>query len=265
MENKIMQHKYILYLLSVAQAVEFHVETTDLIRDDVALVEQMTDLMADYEAATQALEEAFGDSRKSFETEFIAGSDVSRDAISAEIIRRVNFVHSNPTDEAEREAARLLKFEIDKYNSVIRHGYTEETLGLFHLIIDLRKHPDALNLLGIEQLLLRLEAANNAFEQQYLIRTVALEAKRERTPVGKLALKANKSFEQICISAAGLIISRPTDEVKAALTSVISHINGQIHDYTTIVHRHSGVLASRRKKKQEAAQKAKEDGKPEKK
>ncbi|MDR2495809.1 MAG: DUF6261 family protein [Tannerellaceae bacterium] len=250
MGQTIQSHKDLLHNLAIAQKVQLHYETAELIKDDAAQVDLIADIVAEYEEDATELNTAYNESLKSMETEDMVVKDSSRDSIIVEVRRRVNFAYKNPTTEAEKHNARLIKFEIDKYDHAITADYKAQTSAVRKLVTDVHTQQPALDELGLNDLFDRLEVINNEFEVLYLSRSEALEDKRERGPLKEKADKANKSFDVICTAIEGLLLVKVSPAVKAALEGMVSHINAQIHDYTIIYHRHAKIVAKHRKDKE---------------
>ncbi|MDR2498163.1 MAG: DUF6261 family protein [Tannerellaceae bacterium] len=236
--------------LPVGQGVQYHKETSALIKDDLAQVAGLSDLAAEYENDANVADATYIESLKAIETAEMKRKDTVRGSITNEVVRRVDFAYKNPTSEAEKQSATILKFETDKYLKAVRKDYKTQTAATRNLLADLRSHSADVTALGLTELLNRLETENTEFEDLFLTRTESSGNKTLIGTVSELLTKANDSHEAICVAAEGLLLAKPTPTVKSALESIVFKVNSQIRVYTTIYHRHAGIVAKHRKDKE---------------
>jgi hypothetical protein len=89
------------------------------------------------------------------------------------------------------------------------------------------------------------EMKNTEFETFHASRANAKEARCESNTLTELADKANASFD-VCQIINGLSLMSLDADTKAIIDEVIGFINGQIHQYTVVYRRHTGVVVKKK-------------------
>jgi hypothetical protein len=85
------------------------------------------------------LDAEFDRKNKSIETDELSLKDDRRDTIVTEIIHRVDFHSKFFQNDAEKEAARLLKFITDAYRDAPNKEYQAETSYIRNMVTELPK------------------------------------------------------------------------------------------------------------------------------
>jgi hypothetical protein len=254
MNTRINEFKTLLRNILVAQNVQFHHSVTEQISQFIPQVSGLAPAFTTYQSNTLSLDMEFDKKNKSFETDVLRIKDEWRDATATEIINRTDYHFKFPQNEAEKEAARILKFIADKYRDAPHKDYSAETSYVRNMVNELRQNAASLELFGLIPLTDRLDRENTEFETLYIDRTNAKEAKRGRGTLTELSIKANDSFDILCQIINGISLIPLDDNTKAALDNIIDIINALIHQYTVIYNRHSGAVSSKKKGNEETTE-----------
>ncbi|GHV48787.1 hypothetical protein FACS1894181_05550 [Bacteroidia bacterium] len=245
--QQVKEHKRLLSRITIPQRAGFHKEVCSQIEPLVPQVSGIAPSFNIYKAASEKLNTTYNQRTKSIMTEELVGIDEIRDGITEALINLISFYLKFPENEAEAEAARLLKFEADAYKNTPRKDYPTETVNVRSLTTDLRKHPEAIALLGLDPLITRLETKNNLFEGIYNARANAFIAKSKRGTLTDLATQANDAFDIFCRVIDGVSLMQLDAATRSAVDQIIDIINAQIHQYTIVYHHHAGVIAAKKK------------------
>lgn len=246
--TRIKEYKALLKLITIPQKVTFHQEVSSQIEAFILQVNGTAPAFGAYKEAFLSLDERFNQRLKSIETDAMVIKAGKRDGTSGLIVKSIHYHSKFPKDEAEAEAVRILKFEIDDCKDISRKNYTAETAYLRKLITCLRRHPDELALFGLTPLIDRLELENNDFEELFTIRAIAIEERSKRGPLTRYAVKVNKAFDIFCRIIGGLSLMPLDAATLNAVNQIIFIINAQIHQFKTVYNRHAGVALRKRKK-----------------
>jgi hypothetical protein len=246
MSTKIDRYKLLLTRITIAQNVQFHTEAVEGVKPFVTNLSQITLAFNAYKADKGKLNEEFNTQTKSIETDELAAEDHLRDAIASQLISRVDYHAKFPANDEEKDAIHTLKFVTDTYKQAPRKNYQAETSYIRNMVRDLNERV-GLTLFGLAPLVNRLETVNNDFEKRYLARTGEQEAKRERGTLTELVTKTNASFDVLCQIVSAMSLMPLEAAAKYAVDQIISFLNGQIHQYAVVYHRHEGVIASKKK------------------
>jgi hypothetical protein len=246
MSLKIDGYKSLLTRTTVAQNVQFHKEAAKGIAPFAVKINGIATAFDTYQEDTNNLDNEFDTQTKSIETSELVLLDSKRDNTTLQIIERIDYHAKFPENDREADAARKLQFITDTYRDAPRKNYQAETSYLRNMVADLNQHADSLALFGLTSLVNRLERENNDFEALYLTRTGKKETKRGRGTLTELASKANASFDVVCQIVNGLSLMSLDTDTKAVINEVIGFVNGQIHQYTVVYHRHAGVIAKKK-------------------
>ncbi|MDR1879272.1 MAG: DUF6261 family protein [Bacteroidales bacterium] len=260
MNTKIDGYKSLLAHITVAQNVQFHKDVAGQIEPLAIKVSGLASSFEAYKTDSAVLDAELDRRNKSIETDELVAKDNRRDATTMEIISRTDYHFKFPQNDAEKEAARILKFIADKYKDAPHKDYQAETSYVRNMVAELRKNADSLELFGLTSLTDRLDKENTEFETLYLTRTTAKEAKRERGTLTELSAKTNNSFDILCQIINGLSLMPFDIDTQANLEKIVSIINGQIHQYTVAYNRHAGVVASKKKGEEETAEETPDSG-----
>ncbi|MDR1594752.1 MAG: DUF6261 family protein [Prevotellaceae bacterium] len=248
MNTKIDGYKSLLALITVAQNVQFHRDATGQIESLVTQTSGIFPAFEAYRSDSVTLDAEFDRKRRSAETDELAFKDDIRDAITVQLISRIDFHARLPQNNVEKDAARVLQFIADGYRDAPHKSYQAETSYIRNMVAELRKNGAALNLFGLTPLIDRLDRENTEFETLYNIRTNAREAKRERGTLTQLVKKTNESFNVLCQIINGLSLMPLENVTKSELEQIASSLNAQIHQYEVNYRRHAG---SGKKKEEE--------------
>ncbi|GHT37070.1 hypothetical protein FACS189435_1270 [Bacteroidia bacterium] len=234
--------------LRIAQQVQLHKENVEQIEPYVQEVQGLGRAFERYKADAEALGAEHYERAKSEETDLMAGKNRRRSATVKIYLKIVDYHHRNPQNKVEAEAIYFVKFVADAYRMAPKTDYKAETAAIHSLIRDTRKLAQWVELFKLEPLLNRLERENNGFEELNLVRDTALERKRVRGTLKKIAARTNRSFDVIALIINGLHLTQELGApAKAALEKIIDILKGQIHVYTVIYHRQAGIRASKKK------------------
>ena len=246
MNTKIDGYKQLLNRITTAQNVQFHREAAAIIAPLTTKVSGIVPAFNTYKADADNLDGEFNKRTKSIETAELAALDEKRDATTIQIITRIGYHARYPANDTEKEFSRKMQFVADKYKDAPRKSYQSETSYLRNMIAELRQNADGLTLFGLTSMVDILEQENNNFETIYLARTGEKEAKRERGTLGELSIKANTSFDIVSQIINGVVLMSLNAATKTALEEVIGLMNGQIHQYNTVYHRHAGKIKKKK-------------------
>jgi hypothetical protein len=235
------------------QNVQFHRDVTGQIDPLVSQISGIVPAFETYKSDATTLDVEFDRKNKSLATDELALKDDLRDAITLQIIGRVDFHFRFPQNNEEQEAARRLKFVADNYKDAPYKSYQAETSYLRSMTTELRNNETALELFGLTPLVNRLDRENTEFETLYNARTNEQGAKRERGTLTELVAKTNKSFDVLCQIINGLLLMPLDDAIKSALNEIVSLLNAQIHQYAVSYKRQTGS-ATGKKKEDEGAE-----------
>ena len=108
-------------------------------------------------------DEALKKITKSAHTENLQKADAARDEVFTGMIETVG-ANSKHFDHKIKDAARKVKIITDTYGNVARKPLNEETAEIYNLLQDLRKIPDLLKLVKIEDWVNELERLNKEFD-----------------------------------------------------------------------------------------------------
>lgn len=244
---KIEGYKTLLTQVTIAQNTQFHRDATGQIALIVPQVDGIVPAFEIYRSDANMLDMEFDKKTKSIETEELSLKDERRDAITTQIISRIDYHSKFPANEAEKESIHVLKFIADSYRESPQKNYQAETSYLRNMVAELRKNNSGLELFGLTPLVNSLDKENTEFETLHNVRTNAKEAKRERGTLKTLVKTANYSFDIFCQISNGMLLMPLDDASKSALEQIVSIINALIHQYTIIYHRHAGTVASKKK------------------
>jgi hypothetical protein len=247
MSTKIDGYKSLLTHITIAQNVQFHHDATGQINALASQVSGIIPAFEMYKSDYVALDTEFDRKSKSIETNELARKDDQRDATTVQLISRIDYHSKYPRNDVEKEAAGVLQFVADGYRDAPRKNYQAETSYLRNMVAELRKNEAGLELFGLTSLVNRLDSENTEFETLYTVRANAKEARRESGTLGKLAAKANASFDIVCQITNGMLLMPLDDATKSALEQIASLLNAQIYQYSVNYRRYAGVAAGKKK------------------
>ena len=241
-------YKTTLSHLPIANVAEFHKVNVEQIEPHAANVTGLGTAFDAYKIAVEALSAAYFQQPKSIETELMVLKDDMRDTTVKYYLATIDYHFKYPQNEAEKEAIYKLKFVADTYRNAPRKDYQAETTAIRSLIRDTRRLTAEVALFDLAKILDRLEQENKGFEALHMIRTQALEKKRERGAATHFAVKANKAFDTMAQIINGLYLMKELDtQSRPSLLQIISILKGQIHAYKIIYDRHAGINSSNNK------------------
>jgi hypothetical protein len=249
MKKRIENYKNLLVRLTIAQNLQLQKSAKTQILTLTAQVTTLAPVANRWGNDVEKMENAFLESQKSIETADLTTLDKRRDATIKLIIEQVVYYFSNPLDEQEKTYSTALKFIVDTYKSAANKDYESETAYIRNFVGDLRQQTAALAYFSLSSLADRLENDNEAFDALYLARTDALEAKRDRGPLGDLCHQANASFDAMAQFINALLLTGADVSATGTLEKIVDLLNALIHQFTVIYHRHAGITASRPKDK----------------
>ena len=102
------------------------------------------------------------------ETELLIKLDANRDR-AIRTLRRAHLVAEYGDDNAEQEAYTAIKIVLKTYRDIENENYEAESLAIDNLITELRsaKNATAIQLLGLERYINKLEEANTIFKNTF--------------------------------------------------------------------------------------------------
>ncbi|WP_428224337.1 DUF6261 family protein [Flavobacterium sp.] len=111
---------------------------------------------------------ALNQKRAKTESELLLKLDNSRDK-AIRSLRRAHSVFEYTDDTTEQDAYATLKIVLKAYKDIQEENYEAESLGIDNLIVELRhaKNSSAIQLLGLERHINKLEETNNAFKNTF--------------------------------------------------------------------------------------------------
>jgi hypothetical protein len=248
MNTKIEGYKSLLTHITVAQNVQFHRDAAGQIEPLALQTGGAVPAFEAYKSDAVALDAEFDRKNKSLETDELVLKDDLRDAITVQLVSRIDYHFKFPQNSVEKDAARVLKFIADSYSDAPRKNYQAETSYLRSMVADLRTNSAGLELFGLTPLVNRLDRENTEFETLYNTRTGAKEIRRERGPLTTLAAKTNNSFDVLCQIINGMLLMPLESATKSALEQMASLLNAQIHQYAVNYKRHMGSVAEKKKR-----------------
>jgi hypothetical protein len=255
MDKKISNHKKILHDILVAQNVQTLHNINAEIQPHVLAVGNIQPVYTIFNTDVVALDEFVKNNPKAFETDDLIKKDKKRDSKVRAIIAKAQYHYDFAQTEEEKEVARQLLYIVGKYKGVERKSYESETAYLRRMVTELQEVPDLLKRFDVTDLVDGLKQENEEFEALYNARTQILHSKQIKGNATKYRTKANKSFDDLCNVITASMLMPISEAEKAALEAIVDIINAHLQQATITHSRHAGVVASKKKKEELAAQK----------
>ncbi|MDR3268307.1 MAG: DUF6261 family protein [Tannerella sp.] len=244
MEKEILSHKHLLYSLTASQNVQTLYAIHSGIQSRVANIPGIQPVFATFGTNLSTLDNFFKQNQKMFETEEVLKKDEERDFTVRAIGAKVRYHYDYARTEEERDVARRLLYIVDTYKDAVQKDYESETAYLRSMVNELQQWPDLLNRFSLGDMVEQLQQENDAFEALYNTRTQSLHDKRAKGNLQKYRTNANKSFDDVCHVAIGMLLMPIGKDEQMTLETLIDIINGQLEQAVIIYHRQAGVVAS---------------------
>jgi hypothetical protein len=179
------------------------------------------------------LNQSFKKEQASLLTGDLIAHDLRRDnAIIC--LRKLADSYTNHHDAAKQKARNQLLMVIDKYGSGIsRMNYHAETSVLEKLVADLQSNANntaAVKMLGLDDTVTELKAANELFSKTYLDR-VGEAASKDLTAAGTLAQECRDNYNTLVKHIEANATINPSE----AYTALINKLNNLIEKFNTTV------------------------------
>lgn len=159
-------------------------------------------------------------------TDELAEIDKERDALLAQVFRRIDMAADSPV-EADRTAAALLLPIVAPYRGISANEYTKETAQITGMMRDLGidEATDALDALTLGAYVQKVRQANNRFNQKYLERVQAeatrtkptTNTKENRRLMDEAYADITKTINAYALTATTPVIDSFVDELNALI------------------------------------------------
>lgn len=149
-------------------------------------------------------------------------------------LRKLADGYTNHHVVEKQQAARKLLIVIDKYGrNISKMNYQAETSVLENLVNDLKSNADnaaAVKLLGLDDTVTEIKAANDMFNSTYLDR-VSDEASKDLTAAGALVQECRQHYNMLVKHIEANAILNPSEVYEA----LISKLNNLIEKFNTLL------------------------------
>ena len=238
--------------LAKAQNAQFHYEMVSLLSPLVENISALSIVWPAYIVEANHLEALVAQSRKMFNTKYIAEKDSSRDFVTRAIMHRITDLYMYPLSDDEKEEGAKLFFIVNEFKGAVRKEYQSEIAYIRAFIAGLRKFPELLDKYKLTPIVDKLEVENNEFEDLYNERSMEYAEQQIDGDIKPIRRSSNKAFSNVCKVIEGLILTPIADDLYKELEHIIMIMNGYIDEYTVKYHRHAGVVKAQKKKKENA-------------
>jgi hypothetical protein len=149
-----------------------------------------------------------------------------------------------------RAAAQALGSVMDDYAGLYHAPVTESSALIFNMIEDMRTKRNAphVALLGLQDIVARLERENETFKAYYVARTCSSEAYRSKGDLRAVRRRLDLAFGKLAFVANALSLTQArlgaNNATRAAINELILRVNSHIHRYEAIYSRRRPTLAA---------------------
>ncbi|MDR2498872.1 MAG: DUF6261 family protein [Tannerellaceae bacterium] len=248
MQIEIKSYSNLLSRLEMGKNLQFVKNIITEVEAEIATIPELVDLFNDLKENWEQLEAIFLNNQTLYETRNIARKDKGRDFSMRALASRLSPFVRYPQSEEERLEALRLKLIINEHKQADKKEYETETTLIRAMISNLRQYDSSLVKYNLKEIVDRLEAANDEFDEQYNNRN---QVRIEQKSLGKghtVRRKMNRSFGNFCKAITGIMLLPFPSELKARMTRIIGLINMNIDQFMAIYHRHASIVARNRKK-----------------
>lgn len=209
---------------SNALHVQFHRKQFELVKaSNLSKLNLSPDLMGEWSKNIALEVEINKETTVSVFTERMKKKDEERDALLSNIFGVVRAQKLSPV-QAVREAAEVLDATLKPYVGIQNDAYEVESAHIAGLEVDVAKHADELNALGLAAVVAQLHTVNEEYEKLRTGRR-ADELSSKLTNAKEVRPQTDAAFETVCQYIQGSYLFAKTDDDRAMIKKLVDGMN----------------------------------------
>lgn len=209
---------------SNALHVQFHRKQFELVKaSNLSKLNLSPDLMGEWSKNIALEVEINKETTVSVFTERMKKKDEERDALLSNIFGVVRAQKLSPL-QAVREAAEVLDATLKPYVGIQNDAYEVESAHIAGLEVDVAKHADELNALGLAAVVAQLHTVNEEYEKLRTGRR-ADELSSKLTNAKEVRPQTDAAFETVCQYIQGSYLFAKTDDDRAMIKKLVDGMN----------------------------------------